>query len=577
MSALVLVVGGLGLYFIAYKTYSKFIATKIYALSPTYKTPAHEFEDGTDFVPTNKFVLWGHHFTSVAGAAPIVGPAIAIFWGWLPAALWVVFGTIFFAGIHDFGTIWISGRHKGRSIGAISETQIGVRARSLFMVVIFLLLLMVNAVFAIIIARLFVANPGSVVPIWFQIPVAMAVGVILHKKGGKLLVPSLIALAILYFWVWLGTVMPFSFPERTFLGLAPQATWVVLLFVYAGIASLLPVWLLLQPRDYVNSHQLFVALGVLYLGVIVGNPSMSAPAINPDVAGAPSIIPFLFITIACGAISGFHGLVSSGTTSKQLDKETDARFVGYFGSLGEGILALGAIIATGAGLAATRGEWAELYSSWGAASGGAGGFFVAGFANLGTNIGLPLGFATVLGSVVVISFAATTMDTGLRLQRYILSEVGEMFNVPVLRKNVVATTLAAGSCLALAFGATAAGAEAGSGGLVIWPLFGTTNQLLAALSLVTITVYLRRLGRNILPALIPMAFLLLVTVVAMTISIFQWFGLTGQTPNLLLAIMGSAILIAALWMMVEAVIAIRNAGSGGGGALGAETAPNPGK
>ncbi len=572
MSAILVVVGGLGMYWIAYQIYSRYIATRIYQLDPNYKTPAHEFEDGTDFVPTNKFVLWGHHFTSVAGAAPIVGPAIAVFWGWLPAVLWVVFGTIFFSGIHDFGTIWISTRHKGRSMGSIAETQIGSRARSLFMVIIFLLLLMVNAVFAIVIARLFVAFPGSVLPIWLQIPVAMAIGVLLHRKGGKLLIPSLVALVILYFWVWLGAQFPFSLPETSFIGLPPQGTWVLLLFVYAGIASLLPVWLLLQPRDYVNSHQLFVALGVLYLGVLIGNPQMAAPAINPDTAGAPLLVPFLFITIACGAISGFHGLVSSGTTSKQLNKETDARFVGYFGSVGEGILALGAILATTAGLAATRAEWVGLYSSWGAASGGAVGFFVQGFGNLGANIGLPMNLALVLGSVTVISFAATTMDTGLRLQRYILSEVGEIFNIPILKKNVVATTLAAGSCLALAFGAQTAGAEVGSGGLIIWPLFGTTNQLLAALSLVCITVYLRRLGRNILPALLPMAFLLVVTVVAMTMSIFQWWGLTGQPANLLLAIMGSLILVSAIWMLIEAVIAIRAAGPGGG-AMGTEAIP----
>jgi len=419
-------------------------------------------------------------------------------------------------------------------------------------------------VFAIVIARLFVAFPGSVLPIWFQIPVAMAIGVLLHRKGGKLLIPSLVALVVLYFWVWLGVQFPFSLPETSFIGLPPQGTWVLLLFVYAGIASLLPVWLLLQPRDYVNSHQLFVALGVLYLGVLIGNPQMAAPAINPDTAGAPLLVPFLFITIACGAISGFHGLVSSGTTSKQLDKESDARFVGYFGSVGEGILALGAILATTAGLAATRTEWVGLYSSWGAASGGAAGYFVQGFANLGTNIGLPMSVALVLGSVTIISFAATTMDTGLRLQRYILSEVGEIFNIPILKKNPVATTLAAASCLALAFGAQSSGAEVGSGGLIIWPLFGTTNQLLAALSLVCVTVYLRRLGRNILPALLPMAFLLIVSVVAMTMSIFQWWGLSGQPANLLLAVLGSFILISAIWMLIEAVIAIRNAGSGGG-------------
>ena len=561
MSAIVLALLGLAGYVLAYRFYSKFIAGRIYKLSPDFVTPAQEINDGVDYVPTNKHVLWGHHFTSVAGAAPIVGPAIAIFWGWLPAFLWVVFGTIFFAGVHDFGTLWISARHKGRSIGALSESMIGGRGRALFLIVMFLTLLMVNSVFAIVIARLFVSFPGSVLPIWLQIPVAMTVGYIIYRRGGKLLVPSLVSLILLYVFIWLGSMNPLSIPAG-FLGLQPQAIWVILLFVYAGIASMLPVWLLLQPRDYVNSHQLFVALGILYLGVLVGNPSISAPAINPNPEGAPWLIPFLFITIACGAISGFHGLVSSGTSSKQLGKETDARFVGYFGAVGEGILSLGAILAVSAGLAATAGEWAGFYSNWQTASGGAVGFFVQGMANLAGNLGIPQSVGLVIASVTVISFAATTMDTGLRLQRYILSEVGEMYRIKPLTKAPVATSVAVLTCVLLAFGAQPAGGELGSGGLVIWPLFGTTNQLLAALSLTVVTIYLKRLGRSVLPTMIPMVFLLVVTSVAMAISIVGWFGLNGATPNLLLAIMGTLVLGSAVWMMFEAVLAIRSEGRG---------------
>jgi carbon starvation protein len=548
MNAVILAVIGFFGFFLGYRFYSRYIANHIYRIDPNFRTPAHEFEDGVDYVPTNRHVLWGHHFTSVAGAAPIVGPAIAVIWGWLPALLWVLFGTIFFAGVHDFGTLWVSARHKGRSIGSLTEQIIGPRARTLFMLVIFLLLLMVNAVFAIIIARLFVAFPGSVIPIWIEIPIAMLVGYIVYRRGGGLLAPSLAALIALYVLIWVGNLVPIALPE-TVLGLPPAAVWIIILFAYAGIASMLPVWILLQPRDYINSHQLFVGLGILYIGMLVGGHQVVAPAYNPEPTGAPFFVPFLFITIACGAISGFHGLVSSGTSSKQLDKETDARFVGYFGAVGEGALALGSILAVTAGLAATRSEWLGHYTDWTTATGGATTFFVQGLANFADNLGIPVPVAQVFASVIVISFAATTMDTGLRLQRYIVGELGDSYGITALRQPVVATLIAVVSCLLLAFGAQAPGGGIGSGGLVIWPLFGTTNQLLAALSLIVISVYLLRLGRNALPALIPMMFLLVMTIAAMLISIGRWFG--GEQPNYLLGVLGMLILLAAVWMAIE--------------------------
>ncbi len=261
-------------------------------------------------------------------------------------------------------------------------------------------------------------------------------------------------------------------------------------------------------------------------------------------------------------------MVSSGTSSKQLNKETDARFVGYAGAVGEGTLALGAILATGAGIAATGADWGAIYTDWGAASGGAAGNFVEGFAALAGGIGLSPEIASVLGAVVVIMFAATTMDSGVRVQRYVLSEIGQIGNIGFLQKGWAATLVAVVACLALAFGAQPPGVEIGGGGLVIWPLFGTTNQLLAALSLLCVTLFLKRLGRNFWPALIPMVFLLIVTIAAMSISILQWFGLTAPEPNFLLGILGVLILVGALWMLVEAIIAFRKIGPGGTEAAG---------
>jgi len=322
--------------FLGFRFYSKFIAEKIYRLDPNFQTPAHAMRDDLDYVPTNKFVLWGHHFTAVAGAAPIIGPGIAVIWGWLPAFIWVVVGTVFFSGVHDFGSIWASVRNNGKSVGALTGDVVSKRSRTLFMVVIFLLLLMVNAVFGVAISTAFIATPSSVIPTWSAIVVAVAIGLLLYKAKVGLLWPTVIGTIVLYAVIFLGDAVPISLPTEIF-GLGPAGQWIVILFAYAAIASMLPVWLLLQPRDYINGIQLFVGLGLMYGAVMIANPTVVAPAFNTNVpAGGPPIIPLLFVTIACGAISGFHGLVGSGTTSKQLDKETDARFVGYFGSLGEG-------------------------------------------------------------------------------------------------------------------------------------------------------------------------------------------------------------------------------------------------
>jgi len=549
MSAILLAVIGLGAFVLGYRFYAKFIGEKIYRLDAAFETPAHELEDGVDYVPTNRWVLWGHHFTSIAGAAPIVGPAIAVVWGWLPAFLWVVFGTIFFAGVHDAGALWASVRNKGKSIGALTETVVGRRARSLFMIVIFLLLLMVNAVFAIIIAQLFIDVPSSVIPAWFVIAVALVIGYLLYRRGVPLLWPSLIALFLLYASMFVGEMVPVHLPEAI-LGLGAPAQWVLLLFGYAFVASLLPVWVLLQPRDYINGLQLFVGLTIFFLAVVLGNPTVVAPAINPSMpADAPPLIPLLFVTIACGAVSGFHGLVSSGTTSKQLDRETDTKFVGYAGSLGEGALALSAILACTAGFASV-GEWEAFYDSF--AAGGVPAFVQGGGAIVAGGLGLPQHFGETLLAVMAVLFAATTMDTGVRLQRYIIQEWGSIYDLPILTGRWISTALAVGTCVALAFGA---GGGAGTGGLVIWPLFGTTNQLLAALTLLVLSVFLMKLGRPTLYTLIPFVFLLTVTLAALIVQLAGFW----RDGNYFLASMDALILGATIWVALESFASFRRA------------------
>ncbi|MEC4087713.1 carbon starvation protein A [Pseudoalteromonas rubra] len=541
-SIMIVLFGILGMLF-GWFVYSKFIAEKIFKMDDKFVTPAHELNDGVDYVPTNKVVLWGHHFTSVAGAAPIVGPAIAVYWGWVPAVLWVVFGTIFFAGVHDMGALWVSARHKGKSMGALSETVIGTRTRSLFMIVVFLVLLMVNAVFGVVIANSFVANPSAVFPAWAAILVALVIGQLL-KRQVPLVPLCVIGVAILYASIYVGSGMPLALPSELF-GLADKANWIIILFIYAAVASLLPVWMLLQPRDFINGMQLLVGLVLLYGAVFVVMPDITAPAFNTQTAiDTPSIIPLLFVTIACGAVSGFHGIVSSGTSSKQLDKETDGRFVGYLGAVGEGSLALITLVAvSGVMLAVSPEEWHEIYSHLGAGSVGA---FIQGGANLISNgWGLSVEIASTLLAVMVVLFAGTTMDSGVRLQRYIIQEWGEIYQLNALKNGVLATLVAVGCCLLLAFGA---GGASGSGGMIIWPLFGSTNQILASLTLLVISVYLMKLGRPAKFTLIPMMFVILMAFFAGLIKLGEYY----EQGNWLLVGLDIVVLVVSVLVMLEA-------------------------
>ncbi|WP_296203814.1 carbon starvation CstA family protein [Psychrobacter sp. UBA3962] len=545
-SAIVLLLGILAM-LAGYFFYSKFFAKHILGLDNSIPTPAHSMKDGVDYVPTNKYVLWGHHFTSVAGAAPIIGPAIAVIWGWVPAVLWVVLGTIFMAGIHDMSAVWASMRNKGQSIGSIAGSVMGGRVRTLMMVVIFLLLLMVNAVFGVVIANMMIKTPTAVIPVWGALVVAFIIGQCIYRFKMNLVLVSTVGVIALYALIYIGTLVPVVLPETMF-GLPDNAVWIIFLFIYAAVASLLPVWMLLQPRDYINGLQLFVGLILLFGAILLATPDIVAPALNHNLpVDTPSIMPLLFVTIACGAISGFHGLVSTGTTSKQIDKEEDVRFVGYFGAVGEGLLALGAVLATTAGFA-TLAEWEGIYQKFG--DGSIGAFIDGGATILNNGMGIEIVLSQTILTVMAALFAGTTMDTGVRLQRYIFQEFGEVYNLPALKKGVVATLLAVGTCLLIAFGA---GGIDGSGGMIIWPLFGTTNQLMAALTLMIVTVILLRKGKTVWYTLAPLTFLLLMAVFALILQL-KSFYLEG---NWLLIVMDIIILIATIMVTFESFSVLR--------------------
>lgn len=542
MGSILIALGTFIGFILAYNFYGKYISTRIFDVDPSNVTPAHKYEDGVDYVPTQKHVLFGHHFTSIAGAAPIVGPAIAVIWGWVPAVLWVVLGSIFLGAVHDFSALMVSARNEGKSIGEISSKIVNSRVRTLFLLFIFFTLLIVIAVFALVISILFTTYPQSVFPVWMEIPLAVSLGYLVYRKKSKVLIPSLIALAIMYLTIWIGLYIPMSMPPL--FGLSPTIVWVIILMIYAYIASTLPVWTLLQPRDFINSHELIVGLVLVIIGLFIGTPKIVAPAFNVAAEGAPPILPFLFITIACGAISGFHSLVSSGTTVKQMNSEGDARFIGYGGMLAEGVLATMAVLACTAGFSSLE-AWTDHYASWSAASGlGAKvSAFVEGGGSFLANLGLSHDMAVAIMAVLVVSFAATTLDTATRIQRYVVSELAEDYNVKPLATKHGATIVAVISAFLLSL------INGGKGGLILWPLFGTANQMLAALALLTATVYLVKKKKPVTVTIIPFIFMIIVETWALIFNVNQFAG----QGNVLLTVIGTILLILEIWMVLESL------------------------
>lgn len=563
MNSVIVALVALGSFYMAYKVYGKFVAQRIFSVDPGRQTPAHEYEDGTDYVPTNRNVLWGHHFTSIAGAAPIVGPAIGVIWGWVPALLWVVLGTIFMGAVHDLGALVLSVRHGGRSIGEVTGGLVSKRSRTLFLLIILFLLWLVIAVFALVIALLFTNMPATVIPIWSQMILAVGVGLAIYRFDWGITVPALVALVLMYALIWVGAQYPVDLGALGLSGQGVLITWIAIICGYALLASVLPVWLLLQPRDFINAAQLGLALVALYGGLLLAHRPIVAPAFQFTPEGAPLIFPFLFITIACGAISGFHSLVSSGTSAKQLDSEGDAQRVGYGGMVAEGVLAVAVVLACTAGVESTA-SWSRHYVSW--QSAGKNMFtklepFFNGGATFLAQLGLSRAVARAFLGVVLVSFAMTTIDTATRLQRYVLSELGDNFRpLSLLRNRYVAGGVAVGSAFALAM------VKGGKGGMILWPVFGATNQLLAGLALTVVTVWLLRARRAVLYTALPMVFMLGMTVTAVVLKIKQ----SVQGSDWLIAAVSAAILLLAVWLVVEALLAWSRIRSGAPEALAQE-------
>ena len=581
MDTLILMVVCIVGYLVAYHTYGRFLARKIFKLDSKVSVPSIAQQDGIDYIPAKRGIVFGHHFTSIAGTGPIVGPAIGIIWGWLPAVLWIMLGSIFMGAVHDFGALVVSLRHEGKSLSEVAARYINPRVRFIFFAIVFLALLIVIAIFGVVIAVVFNRYPESVLPVWLEIPIAMILGWAVYKKSANVTLATFVAVATMYLTVGVGALIEYYRPGLflipAFKHLPPTGSWTIILLIYAWIASTLPVNMLLQPRDYINAWQLFVAMALLIVGIIVtacqGQLPLVAPAINDHLTDTPSLWPFLFVTIACGAISGFHSLVASGTSSKQLANETDSQMVGYGSMLMEGLLAILVIICVGAGIGiayhTSSGEiltgteaWRHHYGLWSNAQGLGAKLdaFVTGAANIIEGLKLPHLASTAVMGVFVASFAGTTLDTTVRLQRYVISEVANDLRLTWLTNRWTATTLAVLTGAGLAF---ATGAN-GKGAMTLWPLFGAVNQLLAALALLVVTLYLKskeKWGYWITG--IPCIIMLTITGWAMVMKekdfIAMWNNVDPDVKQqgLILMLIGGIVFVLAAWMTVESLLTLR--------------------
>lgn len=526
--AVLLLISGIIL-LLAYRIYGTYVYKK-FGLNDDKPAPSHEFQDGIDYEPSKPIVVLGHHFASIAGAGPIVGPIIAVTFGWIPAVIWILAGGIFFGAVHDLGSMAASLRTEGKSIGVIIRNQIGLRGKQLFILFSFSTLILVIGVFSDIIAKTFVANPGVASASISFIFLAVAFGWVNRMVGGKkvgFIILTIVGVVLMYLFVYLGMKIPLDMSYEF---------WILALLGYAFIASVTPVSFLLQPRDYLNSYLLYGMIIAAVLGVVIANPEiqMSTEVHVTDV-NLGYVFPVLFVTIACGAISGFHSLVASGTTSKQLDKVSDAKVVGFGGMLIESFLA---IISVSAVVVLTRSEYMDRLATEGPVS-----LFSTGLGRMISTLGVPEEFAVGFLALTVSAFALTTLDTCTRLARFTVQEYFEDMPQPaakfVAKNRYISTSLVVVlSILLLASGEFT----------VLWPIFGSANQLLAALALLTIAVWLIKKKVNALFVTIPMFFMFTVTLASL--GLFAWKNF--QDEVYVLSLIACVLFVLAISLMILA-------------------------
>jgi len=552
MSTRLLILGSLAFLVLGYVLYGRFVARRL-GIDPARPTPAHTRYDGVDYVPARHWlVLFGHHFSSICAAGPIVGPALAVaYWGWAPSIAWILVGGVFLGAVADFSSLVVAVRHEGQSIAQVAGTVITPRSRNAFTLFILVALLLVLAVFAELAGGTFVQKPEIVFPSWGILPIAALCGLFLYRgvrTRTRLVSVTFLGLAALAGLMVLGHAVPFTIPALA--GLDPQKVWIVLLFLYCFVASVLPVQYLLQPRDYLSSYVLFATILLGLVGALIVDPGLSAapmtsfrPAQWP-VAGP--LWPMMFVTIACGAISGFHSVVSSGTTCKQIDNESHACRIGYAAMLTESLVAILVVVAVGAGL--TVAQHAELLRG----KGGAITAFGEGYGSL-TRIFFGK-YGTAFAVMALNFFILTTLDTATRLGRYL---VAELFGI---RNRYVPTLVVVGGAAVLTFTGQ---------WRTLWPAFGASNQLVAALALLVVSMWLMQRGRGSLPTLIPALLMLVTTIGAFVfqiqVSVTRVNPETGAAnPNWIIAAVDAFLVLLALYVFGEAWGVLRRRGRQGG-------------
>lgn len=551
MSSLVPV--GLGLLALAlgYVFYSRLV-TKWLGIDYNIKVPSEELRDGVDYVPAKHWtMLFGHHFASIAGAAPIIGPVIACYvWGWFPAVLWIVIGGIFFGAVHDYFALTYSVQNRGRSVSDLSASALGKAAKVAFCLFVFLALILVVAVFAALAGKTLAGTPQVVIPTFGLVVVAILVGVLVYHTNVPLLLNTIVGMLLLFGLIVLGYYVPVRLPETIsilpFVSVTAEQFWTIILLAYALLASVLPVSLLLQPRDHLAAGVLFFGLVLGFVGLVIARPAVQSPYFVAFDGGDKGWLwPMLFVTVACGAISGFHSLVSSGTTSKQLPRMKDARPIGYGAMILESALALLAVVCVVAGLHWKTGPEGFVYQE----------LVKNPIQAFGTGYGVitkPV-FGTLgmlIGITMLKTFIMTTLDSATRITRYVCSELfGDTFGLTWFRNKYVATVVVIICTGALALGNWRA----------IWPIFGSSNQLIAAMVLIIATVYLMTRGRRWAFAAIPAVLLLLTTIGALVYQVVGFLNVPeGRQPNYPLAAIAVVLIVLAVFVAYKGIVTVRS-------------------
>ena len=554
-SAPIMIGAVLFFYFFGYRFYAKKIEKKL--INPDNSPPPSlTMQDGVDYLPAKKPILFGHHFASIAGAGPIIGPVVALInFGWLAALVWIALGNVFIGAVHDYLALMLSVRNRGASIADIAEKTMSGTAKSIFSIFLYLALILVVTVFGVVGAKTLVSQPGMVIPTFALIPVAILFGWAVYIKNIPLIPATIIVVVINLVSINFGYHHPVNLPSEGLLGFSQTNFWFAILMAYAALASILPVNLLLQPRDYIATFNLYLAMLLGFIAIIVIHPEMKAPAVVTTFSNSKGPIwPMLFVLVACGAVSGFHSLVSSGTTSKQLANEKDGKAIAFGGMLLEGVLAVMTLVLVGGGLYwVTPLDAAVDMQRYGIrevmASGGWVVLFGNGFGSVVSKMLPFIGFsiASMIAMTALKTFILTTLDSSTRIARFIIEEsLGRKHRF--FKNKYVALLLVILPAYFLG---------ASSNYTKIWPVFGATNQLIAALALMVISTYLIGIKKPVRYTLIPAIFMIVTTIAALAWQAFGFF--TAEIPNYFLGNVSIILVLLALFVAYEGLaVALQN-------------------